>query len=226
MAGIRAQPVTPEALVDALVTLLASGPPATALRVGIDGAAAAEPAALADRMVDPLRAAGRAALRVSTATFLRPAAVRLEHGRDDPDSFYEDWFDFGALRREVLSPLGPGGSRRYLSALWDLVLDRSPRCSRESAPPHAVALIDGQFLLGGGLPFDLTVHLHLSAAALRRRTSIPQHWTLPAYARYEKEVQPLAVADVVIRWDDPRRPALVQVTGHDSARSGPQWRRL
>ncbi len=205
--------MTPEALLDALVALLAPDPRPPVLRVGIDGAVAADPAALADRLLGPLRAAGRAAVRVSTADFLRPAALRLEHGREDPDSFFSDWFDFGALRREVLAPLGPGGDRRYLPALWDPVLDRSPRCSRETAPPSAIALVDGQFLLGAGLPFDVTVHVHLSDAALRRRTASTAHWTLPAYARYDKEVQPLAAADVVIRWDDPRHPALVGVAG-------------
>jgi hypothetical protein len=69
-------------------------------------------------------------------------------------------------------------------------------------------LVDGCLLLGRGLPFDLTVHLRLSAAALARRTPAEQRWTLPAYARYEAEVDPDRVADVVVRLDDPRHPAI------------------
>lgn len=48
-----------------------------------------------------------------------------------------------------------------------------------------------------------------AAAALARRTPGEQRWTLPAYARYEQEVAPQAVADVVVRVDDPRRPAVI-----------------
>ena len=49
----------------------------------------------------------------------------------------------------------------------------------------------------------------MSAAALARRTRPGERWTLPAYARYADEVDPAAFADVVVRVDDPRRPAMV-----------------
>jgi hypothetical protein len=70
-------------------------------------------------------------------------------------------------------------------------------------------LLDGALLLGRGLPFDLSVHLWLSTAALARRTAPDAAWTLPAYERYELEADPLHAADVVVRVDDPRHPALV-----------------
>jgi hypothetical protein len=70
-------------------------------------------------------------------------------------------------------------------------------------------LVSGALLLGAGLPFDVTVHLEMSAAALDRRTGPDERWTLPAYARYGAEVDPAAFADVVVRVDDPRHPAMV-----------------
>jgi len=36
-----------------------------------------------------------------------------------------------------------------------------------------------------------------------------ERWTLPAYERYAEEVMPEYLADVVVRLDDPRHPALV-----------------
>jgi hypothetical protein len=54
------------------------------------------------------------------------------------------------------------------------------------------------------------VHLALSGAALRRRTPADLSWTLPAFARYDAEVAPAAIADVVVRIDDPHHPALVE----------------
>jgi hypothetical protein len=189
-------------------------------RVAIDGAPAADPDALAAALVDPLRVRGRAALWVSTGGYLRPASLRFERGRTDPDAFYEGWWDLEGLRREVLDPLGPGGTGRVLPSLWNPQVDRATRADYVSLPPGGVVLVSGPLLLGTDptahppplkptLPFDLTVHLAVSAPALARRTPPAESWTLPAYARYADEVAPSTFADVVVRLDDPRHPAIV-----------------
>ena len=152
----------------------------------------------------------RAAVHIAAGGFLRPASLRFELGRDNPDAFYMGWLDEAGLRREVLDPLAPGGTGRFLPSLWDPVTDRATRAPYVTAPPGAAALVSGQFLLGGGLPFDVALHLVLSPAALGRRLPADLRWTLPAYARYAEEVDPAAFADVVVRVDDPRHPAVVQ----------------
>jgi hypothetical protein len=179
------------------------------VRVGIDGPAAAAPERLADALVDPLRAGGRPAVRVSTADFLRPASLRLEFGRQNPDSYYLGWFDEPGIAREVLDPAGPGGSGRILTRLWNATTDRAAREPYLDLPPGAVVIVSGPLLLGGGLVFDLTVHLELSPAALRRRTPEAEQWTLPALQRYADEVAPASFADMVVRADDLRHPAIV-----------------
>jgi hypothetical protein len=178
--------------------------------VGVDGPPAAAPERLADALVDPLRVGGRPAIRISTTDFLRPASLRLEFGRRNPDSFYAGWFDEAGLAREVLDRAGPGGDGRILTRLWNAATDRSARDSYHPLAPGSVLLVSGPLLLGGGLPFDFTVHLELSPAALLRRTPPGQRWTLPAFERYATEVDPSAFADVVLRVDDPRRPAMVE----------------
>ena len=188
-----------------------SGSPRSAwARVAIEGAPAARPGALADALVDPLRLCGREVLRVSAGDFLRPASLRLEYGRDDPDVFYDEWLDVGGLIREVLAPLEPGGSGRVLPALWDSAADRATRAEYVSLPAGGVLLLDGPLLLGRGLPLDHAVHLWMSPAALARRAAAAERWTLPAYARHEAEVAPARVADIVVRMDDPDHPALVE----------------
>lgn len=206
------QPVSPDRLPALLAEWIAGWSHADAgvLRVAVDGPPPAAPNRLADALVDPLRLRGRPAVRVSARWFLRPASVRLERGRTDPDAYYDLWLDGAALRREVLDPLGPGGSGRYLPSLWDPVADRATRADHAAAPgPAATLLLDGSLLLGRGLPLDLTVHLRLSEAALDRRMDAADRWTLPAFARYEAEVAPAVTADVVVRLDDPRHPAVV-----------------
>lgn len=182
------------------------------LRVAVDGPALAGGAQLSAELADRLRAAGRPAAHLHAGDFLRPASVRLERGRDDPDAFYSDALDVAALWREALGPLGPGGDRRYLPSLWNPHTDRSTRASRRTLEPGAAVLVDGVFLLRPQLAtgFDVTVHLRLSPAARRRRVAADDaRRELPAYDRYDAEVAPAAVADLVVLWDDPARPALL-----------------
>jgi hypothetical protein len=178
--------------------------------VAVDGAPAAAPLDLARELIDPLRLRGRPAYAVDAGGFLRAASLRFERGRTDPDAYYTDWLDEAALRREVLDPAGPGGTGRILPSLWDPATDRATRAAYRDLEPTAVVLVGGAFLLGGPLPFDVTVHLALSGGALARRTADALRWTLPAFGRYAAEVDPAAFADVVVRVDDPRRPALVE----------------
>ncbi|MGW3043319.1 uridine kinase [Kitasatospora sp. NPDC001159] len=206
------RPISPDKLAELLADRIAALPGAGErwLRVAVDGAGPAHPELLADALVEPLRLRGRPALRVSAADFLRPASIRLEYGHHDADAFHDLWLDDGALLREVLDPLEPGGSGRVLPSLRDPVTDRSTRAPYARLPPGGVLVLDGALLLGRWLPLELTVHLALTPAALARRTPADQQWTLPAFARYEAETGPAESADVTIRVDDPRHPALVE----------------
>ncbi|MBW6435544.1 uridine kinase [Actinoplanes hulinensis] len=206
---MHVRPLSFEVLIEDLADRLASRESDKNLRVAVDGADAADPARLADALVDPLRVRGRPAVRVETRDFLRPASVRLEFGRTNPDSFYDGWFDEAGLIREVLAPAGPDGSGRIVERLWDATADRAARQPYRRLPATAIVLVSGPLLLGSGLPFDYSVHLELSRAALSRRTPPEAAWTLPAYHRYTAEVAPETIADVVVRLDDPKRPALV-----------------
>ncbi|MEU8401391.1 uridine kinase [Nonomuraea sp. NPDC048892] len=213
---MRARPISREALVEELAELISGRPPGSWVRVAVDGAPSARPESLADELVAPLRLRGRPVLRVSAGDFLRPASLRLEYGRTDPDAFYDDWLDAGALRREVLEPLNPGGSGRVLPALWDSAIDRAYRVPYEELAPGGVVLVDGTLLLGRGLAFEVSVHLWLSPGALERGTPEDERWRLPAYRRYEREVRPQEAADVVVRADHPRRPAVLVRDGADA----------
>ena len=147
---------------------------------------------------------------VSVVDFLRPASVRLEHGRDDPDAFYDEWVDVGALDREVLRPCGPGGSRHLLPTLWDAARDRATRADYVLVPETGVVIVSGWLLLGRGLPFDLTVHVALSPAARGRRVPPDDaERELPAFDRYDGQARPAETADIVVRADDPQRPAVI-----------------
>lgn len=205
---MRVRPITPEGLTTELAEAI-DAMRTRWVRVAIDGAEPAGTGELADSLVDPLRVRGRDVVRVRTVDYLRPRSLRLEHGRDDPDTYYSEWFDFGGLRREVLDPLSPGGNGYVLPALHDAETDRSPRRERVPLADGGVALVDGPLLLGAGLDFDRTVHLWLDESALRRLLPDEERWKLPAYQRYHHEVSPQRFADHVVRTDRPGRPAIV-----------------
>ncbi|HEV7826559.1 MAG TPA: uridine kinase [Mycobacteriales bacterium] len=209
------RPVTPDALADLLTELCSAASPSGRLRVVVDGPPVATPGTLADAVAAGLRTRGRPVARVGAEDFLRPASVRFEHGRTDPDAHLHDRLDLDALRREVLDPWGPGGSGRYLPTFWDPVRDRATRAGYLSVPDAGVLLVDGSLLLGRGLPFDLAVHLRLSPGALERR--IAEEWMREAFTRYAEDFAPESAADVVVRWDDPRHPA-VEVRSRPASR--------
>jgi hypothetical protein len=99
-------------------------------------------------------------------------------------------------------------SGTYLPSLRDPHTNRSTRDAVRTAEPGTVLLVSGALLLDQDLPFDRVVHLTMSAAARARRTSADEAWTLPAYEDYDHRVEPIRVADVVVKLEDPAHPAV------------------
>ncbi|MFD0361212.1 hypothetical protein ACFQZZ_07080 [Nocardia sp. GCM10030253] len=194
--------ITRDGLIELVTTRILELP--GRLAIAIDGADAAGPIPLADHIATTLRATGRAADVVSLHDYVRPASLRMEFGRDDELSYRTAWFDYEALRREVVDALHD--TARWLPALWDEHADRSARATIRPAGPDAVVLIAGPMLLGRTLPLDLTLHLDMSEPALRRNTPPDHQWTIPALLRHNHENPDTPT--FFVRWDHPRRPAL------------------
>ncbi|HEU5271042.1 MAG TPA: hypothetical protein VFU36_14045 [Jatrophihabitans sp.] len=204
----RFTPVTPELLAVRLAELCDQRhPEAAVLRVALDGPASADLSVPIALLTACLQAAARPVALIDASNFYRDASLRLEYGRTDLESFYHGWLDAAALRREVLDPVVTRGD--YLPSLRDPVTNRSTRATPVPLPAAGVLLVRGELLLSAGLPFDLTVHLAVSRQARKRLIPEELQWTLPAFDRYDLEVDPAGTADVVIRYDDPRHPALL-----------------
>lgn len=199
-------PVSPDRLVHEVTDLVAER--AGRVRLAVDGPPPTRPVALGERVAAELRMLGRAVQVVAAAHFLRPRSVRLEYGHEDPDEFLDGWLDESGLRREVLDPAGADGSGWVLPRLWDTAADRAFREHYRALPDDGVVVLAGGLLLGRGLPLDLAVHLRMSEAALVRHLPAEQHWTLPAYARYDAERNPDGWADLLVLADHPERPAV------------------
>jgi uridine kinase len=140
-----------------------------ATRVAIDGVDGAGKTTLADELVEPLTRAGRDVIRASVDGFHNPRAARYVRGPDSPEGYFLDSFDYAALKRELLEPLGPNGSGLFRSAVFDYRSDRAVDAPPRAARRDAILLFDGVFLarpeLDGGwdmtiwldVPFEVTV---------------------------------------------------------------------
>src|SRR5262245_16501194 len=93
------------------------------VRVAIDGVDGVGKTTLADELVEPLRRHGRAVIRASIDGFHNPRSIRYKLGRTSPEGYFRDSFNYSALTTDLLTPLGPGGSRIYRSAVFDYRMD-------------------------------------------------------------------------------------------------------
>jgi len=192
------EPTTPDRLVD-LILGLVDRP--GVVRLAVDGAPVAEAHALASAVATH----HSQAVHVCAEGFWRPAGQRFEHGREDPDAWLDLWLDTGALEREVLARAVAEG--QVVPALRDGTTDRSVR--RDPVPAPGLVVVSGSGLLGRGLSFDVTVHLSASPAALRRRLPAEEHWLVEALVLYDERCAPAEAADLVVRVEDPRHPAVL-----------------
>ncbi len=210
------RPLTPEGLaalaVERAAPLLAPARDAgVAVRLGVDGAVAAETDAVAAAVADAAIAQGVAVLRVQAVDFLHRRSVRLEWGPEDVDAAFDRWVDWASLQREVLDPVADPAVMTWLPRLRDAATDRSAREPVRPAAPGALLVVAGPYLLRWELSgsVDVTVHLVTSPAALARRFPDPGDPRPAAWARYLDECDPAGRADLVVRHDHPGRPALL-----------------
>jgi len=207
--------------------------PDRVLRVAIDGPDAAGKSTLADALAARLAgetAGTREPIRVSIDDFHHSRDVRYRRGHLSPEGYVEDSFDYDAVRRLVLGPLAPGGSRWYRPAAF------SYRAETPCVPPlrraarEAVLLFDGVFLLCAELRDHWDLHIFVDVSpdeALRRAlerdveslggaVGVRERYRrryLPGQQIYRAAASPEATADVVIDNTDPARPRVLTWPG-------------
>ena len=156
-------------------------------RVAIDGVDGAGKTTFADRLAEALLPSGRQLIRASVDDFHHPREVRYARGRDSPEGFFLDSYDYAELRRALLDPLGPGGWRRFRRRAFDHRADRAVHAPVEEARDGAILVLDGIFLHRDGLAqtWDYSVWLDAppAVAAARRAARGDDSPTHPRYVR-------------------------------------------
>jgi uridine kinase len=140
------------------------------LRVAIDGPDGAGKTVLADELAACL-AAKRPVIRAGIDGFHNPREHRYRRGPDSPEGYFLDSFDLEAVRRLLLEPLGPAGSRRFRRAAFDYRTDEAIEAPEEEAAPDSILLFDGIFLLRDELRelWDFSIFVHCTFEEIIRR---------------------------------------------------------
>jgi uridine kinase len=121
-------------------------PVAGTVLVAVDGFDGAGKTTFADELGVHLRELGRPIIRGSVDAFHCPRDVRYRRGRQSPEGFYRDSYNYDLLRQCLLDPLGPGGTGGYRTAAFDWETDRPIAAPEATAPDRAVLVFDGIFL--------------------------------------------------------------------------------
>jgi uridine kinase len=194
------------------------------LRVAIDGPTAAGKTILADELVEPLRRRGRHVVRASIDGFHNPPEVRYSKGQC-PKSYYQDSFNYQAVRREILDPLGPAGCGQYRPAVYDFRSEMAVQHEPVGVEPQAILLFDGVMLAREELTDCWDYHIFVDVAAetsadrsqqrdadrqgsgqVARQKCLSRY--LPGQQHYARRHGARDRADAVVINDQPARPEL------------------
>ena len=146
-------------------------PSAHVVRVGIDGVDGAGKSIFGDELAQVLIAAGRSVIRASVDRFHNPRALRYRLGRQSPQGYFRDSYDYAQLKALLLDPLSPGGQGRYRSAAFDHRTDQPVHGAEAQAAPGDILVFDGIFLHRPELRdyWDYSIFLEVSFAVSMAR---------------------------------------------------------
>jgi uridine kinase len=215
-------------LLDTLAGAIASIRAEHVARIAVDGVDAAGKTTMADELVPLIRRRGRPVIRVSGDGFHRPQAERYARGELSAQGYYHDAFDVEAIVEQVLKPLGPGPTQRYRAAAFDVDRDEPAPDPVRFAPPSAVLVMDGVFLLKPELVglWEFSLFLDANESEVLRRAvardgsrlgdaHVRERYELrylPAQRLYDVDVHPRQRADVVIENSDPASPLVTRMS--------------
>jgi len=199
------------------------------IRVAIDGVDASGKTSLADELVPLIEECGRPVIRASVDSFHNPRKVRYQRGLDSPEGYYFDSFDYANLLQHLLIPLGPGESRRYRQAVFNLREDAISPEAWDEASMDAILLFDGVFLLRPELiqswdfsifvdvDFDVSVSRAVARDIFQSKEKLTPQSVLAKYNQryipgqkiYLAQASPKEKADVIIKNNEFENPELI-----------------
>jgi uridine kinase len=216
-------PPTPRnELLRALVAEVVHLYPAGRVIVAVDGIDGAGKTAFGDDLAAAFEESGHTAVRATMDDFHRPREERYRLGRESPEAFYRDSFDYLTFRRVLVDPFRMAGSAGFQRASFDLRRDAPALTSWTTTDTDSVLIVDGIFLnrpeLQGIWNYSilLDVPWDLAYARLAERWGVDEEPQAGSNTRYREgqelyfaEAAPRERANAIVDNTDPDHPLRV-----------------
>jgi uridine kinase len=130
--------------------------------IAIDGVDGSGKTTLADELSVVIAAFGRNVVRASIDGFHHPRERRYLRGRDSPEGYFLDSYDYDEFKQNLLLPFH-AGARFVKTAHFDHRVDRQVTRSSSQLQPKSTLVIDGIFLHRDELvdSWDMSVFLEV-----------------------------------------------------------------
>lgn len=151
---------------------LVVSPQGRRLLVAVDGVDGSGKTTFAEWLAEALRLRGRSAQVIHVDDFMHVRSVRHRRGRNSPEGYFHDSYDYGSLTRYVLEPLTGGGDGWFRVGTVDRLRDVVMHSPLQHADVETITIVEGLFLLRDELVdwWDYSIFLDVGAdAALARK---------------------------------------------------------
>ena len=195
--------------------------------VAIDGIGASGKSSFAAQIVTLIRS--RPVVMLHADDYFNPSAIRHARGRQSPDGFWRDAYNYEALIHWALRPVKETGA--YCEGSLDHARDQTVQPPPRQAPERAIVLVEGTFLHRDELwqfwDYSLFLDVPFDVAAQRmadRDELNGTRWaeSLPRYTGaqqiYFREARPWERASLVVDNADFSEPRVIAAARPDAAR--------
>lgn len=189
--------------------------------VSIDGVDAAGKTIFAKQLAIELEKSGLNVIQSSIDGFHNPREIRYRRGRENPDGYYRDSFNYEALKHNLLDPLKKG-DLKYRSKYFDYTTDSRIKDPLKIADKRAILIFDEVFSNRPELRdyWDYSIYLHIDEDESIKRGLKRDGGNMEALQLYKTryiigqriyhaEAEPLKYACIIIDNNDPDNPKIL-----------------
>jgi uridine kinase len=195
------------------------------LCVGIDGIDASGKTYLANELTAFLTKIGHPILHASIDGFHNPRQIRHRRGSYSPEGYYFDSFNYELLKKCLLEPLSPKGSRIYRLQAYDFKTETEIDSGKLRATNDNILIFEGVFLMRREIEhyWDLKIFIDVDfetciKRALKRDLYLfgsaeeilkrYEERYIPGQKMYLKLESPKEKADIIIDNNDFKKPLI------------------
>lgn len=190
--------------------------------VAIDGVDGIGKTTLANDLALLVERSDRPVIRATVDGFHNPREKRYRLGKNSPEGFFRESYNYDLLKKFILNPLSLNGNRLYKSAAFNVETDAEVVSPEKIVPDRAILIMDGIFLHRPELKSFWTYSIFLKAPfeitiprGAQRGTGSPDVLAsanvryIEGQRIYLSECEPEALANIVVNYNDFKNPAIV-----------------